>query len=95
MKTLRILLYFALAALSFAGVSKADSSGFVSKDNPKYSEEIFAESANCKYGDCTHTHEPGCAVRQAVEEHRISESRYASYLNMLEDSGEAKYRQAY
>ena len=45
MKTLRILLYFALAALSFAGVSKADSSGFVSKDNPKYSEEIFAESA--------------------------------------------------
>ena len=44
---------------------------------------------------CTHTHEPGCAVRQAVEEHRIAESRYASYLSMLEDKEEGKYRAAY
>ena len=42
-----------------------------------------------------HVHEPGCAVREAVEQHYISESRYASYLNMLEDRHESKYRQGY
>ena len=60
-----------------------------------YFREIFEISADCKFGNCTHTHEPGCAVRQAVEEHRISESRYASYLSMLDDKDEDKYRQAY
>ena len=49
----------------------------------------------CKYGNCTHRHEPGCAVRDAVEKHLISESRYASYLNMLEDKEEGKYRAAF
>ncbi|MDE6174165.1 MAG: ribosome small subunit-dependent GTPase A, partial [Duncaniella sp.] len=48
-----------------------------------------------RYGDCTHTHEPGCAVRQAVEDHLIAESRYASYLSILEDSEEDKYRKGY
>ena len=52
-------------------------------------------SANCKYGNCTHRQEPGCAVRKAVEEHYISESRYTSYLSMLEDKEEGKYRAAY
>lgn len=60
-----------------------------------YFREIFAVSANCKYGNCTHTHEPGCAVRKAVEAHQISESRYTSYLSMLEDKDETKYRQGY
>lgn len=60
-----------------------------------YFPEIFRTSADCKYGNCTHRHEPGCAVRKAVEEHLISESRYASYLNMLEDKEEGKYRAAY
>ena len=60
-----------------------------------YFREIFRISADCKYNNCTHTHEPGCAVRRAVEEHLISESRYASYLNMLEDRHESKYRQGY
>ena len=53
-----------------------------------YFKEIFEYSANCKYGNCTHRHEPGCAVREAVEKHLISESRYISYLNMLEDKEE-------
>ena len=57
-----------------------------------YFPEIFRTSANCRYGNCTHRHEPGCAVRQAVEEHYISQSRYASYLSMLEDKEESKYR---
>ena len=60
-----------------------------------YFPEIFKFSADCRYGNCTHRHEPGCAVRKAVEEHYISESRYASYLNMLEDKEEGKYRAAY
>lgn len=60
-----------------------------------YFKEIFHHSQNCRYGNCTHTHEPGCAVRQAVEEHLISESRYASYLSMLDDKNEEKYRSGY
>ena len=53
-----------------------------------YFPEIFKTSADCKYGNCTHRQEPGCAVRKAVEEHYISESRYTSYLSMLEDNEE-------
>jgi len=57
-----------------------------------YFREIFQISSDCRYGDCTHTHEPGCAVLQAIEEHRIASSRYQSYLSMLEDKDETKYR---
>ncbi len=60
-----------------------------------YFPEIFEEAAHCKYGNCTHRQEPGCAVLKAVEEHRISQSRYASYLSMLDDKEEGKYREAY
>ena len=60
-----------------------------------YFPEIFKFSADCKYGNCTHRNEPGCAVRKAVEEHFISESRYTSYLSMLEDKEESKYRAGY
>ncbi len=60
-----------------------------------YFKEIFHYSQECKYGNCTHVHEPGCAVREAVEQHLISESRYTSYLSMLDDKNEGKYRAAY
>lgn len=60
-----------------------------------YFPEIFKVSADCRYNNCTHRHEPGCAVREAVEHHYISESRYTSYLNMLEDKEEGKYRAAH
>lgn len=60
-----------------------------------YFPEIFKKSAECKYYNCTHTHEPGCAVRAAVENSEISESRYTSYLNILEDNNEGKYRKPY
>ncbi|MCR4700396.1 MAG: ribosome small subunit-dependent GTPase A [Bacteroidaceae bacterium] len=61
-----------------------------------YFKEIFSMSENCKFGcQCTHTHEPGCAVRDAVEQHLISESRYTSYLSMLDDKDEGKYRSGY
>ena len=60
-----------------------------------YFKEIFKFSAGCKYGNCTHRHEPGCAVREAVEKHYISESRYTSYLSILDDKEDGKYRSAY
>lgn len=60
-----------------------------------YFKEIFLYSANCRFNNCTHTHEPHCAVREAVERHDIAESRYNSYLSMLEDENEEKYRQGY
>jgi ribosome biogenesis GTPase len=60
-----------------------------------YFPEIFRFSEDCKFSNCTHTNEPGCAVRKAVEERYISESRYKSYLNILEDKEENKYRESY
>lgn len=57
-----------------------------------YFPEIFRISKNCKYNSCLHLNEPGCAVLEAVENHYISESRYHSYLNILEDIEEGKYR---
>ncbi len=60
-----------------------------------YFREIFRFSKDCRFSNCTHTHEPNCAVRQAVEDHYIAESRYNSYLSMLEDKDESKYREAY
>jgi len=57
-----------------------------------YFREIFATSSKCKYNNCTHVHEPDCAVIKAVENHEISQSRYTSYLSVLEDDREGKYR---
>ena len=53
--------------------------------------EIFKVSANCQYKNCTHEHEPGCAVKDAVEKSIINPSRYYSYLSILSDN-EEKYR---
>lgn len=60
-----------------------------------YFREIFHFSSECRFNNCTHTHEPHCAVREALERHDISESRYNSYLSMLEDEKEDKYRAAF
>ncbi len=60
-----------------------------------YFPEIFRFSHDCRYGDCTHTCEPGCAVREALDNHLIAESRYASYLSILDDSEDNKYRKGY
>ena len=60
-----------------------------------YFREIFRFSKNCRFSNCTHTHEPGCAVLQALENHYIAQSRYQSYLSMLDDKDGSKYREAY
>jgi ribosome biogenesis GTPase len=60
-----------------------------------YFKEIFRFSQKCRFSNCTHTHEPGCAVLKAVEDHYIALSRYNSYLSMLDDKDEDKYRKGY
>ena len=59
-----------------------------------YFVEFFELSKDCKYSNCTHTHEPGCAVLEALEKGELAPSRYQSYLSMLEDKDEGKYRAA-
>lgn len=71
--------------------------GFGSIDMNKYEighyfREIFTVGQDCRYSDCLHTGEPGCAVEQAVIEGRIAVSRYESYISMLGDCDETKYR---
>ncbi len=60
-----------------------------------YFPEIFKFSNQCRFNNCTHRKEPGCAVIQAVENSYISESRYRSYLSMIDDEKEGKYREAF
>ena len=55
-----------------------------------YFPEMLEAAQNCRFTPCTHTHEPGCAVKEAVEEGTISYDRYSSYLGMLDEEG--KYR---
>jgi len=55
-----------------------------------YFPEMLKSSENCRFTPCTHTHEPGCAVKAAVEGGTISHERYSSYLGMLDEEG--KYR---
>jgi ribosome biogenesis GTPase / thiamine phosphate phosphatase len=56
-----------------------------------YFPEIFRTSKGCKFYNCTHLHEPGCAVIDAVEKNRIGFSRYRSYISIISDD-ESKYR---
>lgn len=56
-----------------------------------YFPEIFKASSGCKFNNCSHIHEPGCNVIQMVMDGKISESRYLSYLNILEGEDE-RYR---
>jgi ribosome biogenesis GTPase len=60
-----------------------------------YFPEIFKVSEECRFNNCTHRHEPGCAVLKAVANHEISQSRYKSYLSILEDRTESKYREEF
>ena len=69
--------------------------GMEREELTSYFKEIFEFSKQCRFSDCSHTHEPGCAVLKAVEDHYIAQSRYQSYLSMLDDKDENKYREAY
>ena len=77
------------------GVKGFGTIDFEKSEIAHYFPEIFKISKECKYSNCTHTHEPGCAVREAVEDSRISQSRYNSYLSIMEDTDPDKYRKPF
>lgn len=77
------------------GVKGFGTIDFKREEVAHYFPEIFKESEGCRFGNCTHTHEPGCAVLKAVENHYISESRYNSYLSIMTDDPDDKYRKAF
>jgi ribosome biogenesis GTPase len=66
------------------GIREIDPYGIRKEDLGHYFKEFKEYINECKFNTCTHKHEPGCAVIEAVEEGRISEVRYDSYLRMLE-----------
>jgi len=57
-----------------------------------YFPEIFHFAKDCRFSDCTHTNEPGCAVVEALNNHQIAQSRYQNYLAIREDISDGKYR---
>ena len=77
------------------GVKGFGTIDFAPEEVAHFFPEIFRFSHDCRFGNCTHRHEPGCAVLKALEEHRIIESRYASYLSIIDDSTAGKYRSGY
>ncbi len=83
------------ALIDIPGVKGFGTFDFERNEISHYFRDIFKVGHDCRYADCTHTEEPGCAVRQAVGLHKIAESRYQSYLSMLGDKDEAKYRERY
>ena len=70
---------------------------FATEEVGHYFPEIFRLSEECRFGNCTHTHEPGCAVLEALDQQRIAQSRYASYLSILDETREGadKYRKPF
>ena len=90
--------YAEMFSLNFGGyiIDTPGIRGFGLVDTDKneiyhFFPEIFKAAANCSFYNCTHTHEPGCAVREAVEKGEIALSRYNSYLDLFFDK-EKKYR---
>lgn len=84
--------------IDIPGVRSFGTIDFSIEDTGHFFPEIFKAAQDCKYSDCRHAGEPGCAVKEAVSDHRIAESRYASYLSILEEviAGDSdKYRKAY
>ena len=82
--------------IDIPGVRGFGTIDFEPSEVSHYFPELFRKSAECRYGNCKHTGEPGCAVVPAVENHDISQSRYASYLSILEELEDGdKYRKPF
>ena len=81
------------AIIDTPGIRGFGTFDFEREEVSHYFREIFQMGQDCRFSNCTHTHEPGCAVLAALEHHEIAESRYRSYLSMLEDEVEGKYRE--
>ena len=74
------------------GIKGFGTIDFEKEEVSHYFREIFKVGRDCRFGNCTHTHEPGCAVQEALITGDIAISRYESYLSMLNDTTEGKYR---
>lgn len=83
------------ALIDIPGVKGFGTFNMEPEEVAHFFRDIFHISADCRFNNCTHTHEPGCAVLDALEDHRLAPSRYASYLSMLDDKEEGKYREKY
>lgn len=82
--------------IDIPGVRGFGTVDFKPEEVSHYFPEIFKMASECRYGDCKHTGEPGCAVVPAVERHEIAQSRYASYLSILDELQEDdKYRKPF
>ena len=74
------------------GIKGFGSIDFEREEVSHYFRDIFADSRDCRFGNCTPTNEPGCAVQEALIKGEIAISRYESYLSLLGDCEEGKYR---
>ena len=76
------------------GIRAFGLAGLTQQDIAHNFPEMFQYLGKCKYYNCTHIHEPGCAVIEAVEKGEIPLSRYQSYLSIMSDRNE-KYRKSF
>ena len=83
------------AIIDTPGIRGFGTFDFEREEVSHYFRELFKIGRDCRFGNCTHTTEPGCAVRKALDNHEIAESRYVSYLSMLDDKDERKYREKF
>ena len=83
------------AIIDTPGVKAFGTIDFERAEVAHYFPEIFKVSSDCRFNNCTHTHEPGCAGRDAVENGDISISRYTSYLSILDEDPNNKYRKPF
>ena len=74
------------------GIKGFGTIDFEREEVSHYFPEIFAAGRECRFGNCTHTNEPGCAVQDQLITGEIALSRYESYLSILNDATEGKYR---
>lgn len=88
-------LSFGGSLIDIPGIKGFGTFDFEPEEVSHYFREIFRQGAACRFSNCMHLKEPGCAVCRAVENGEIARSRYQSYLSMLGDKDEDKYRPAY
>ena len=80
------------AVIDTPGIKGFGTIDFEREEVSHYFREIFQASRDCRFGNCTHTNEPGCAVQEKIITGDIAISRYESYLSILNDATEGKYR---
>jgi ribosome biogenesis GTPase len=80
------------ALIDTPGIKGFGTIDFEREEVSHYFREIFRVSRDCRFSNCTHTNEPGCTVQEALVRGEIAISRYESYLSLLGDCSESKYR---